>query len=91
MMIILAGRVLSEDFSLPRSSRGLLLIHKTENIILWGVPFFEEVHTPEDKNLARVLADEDQVLHTHGSFLIRRQRGHPGVVLPLVISNSANR
>ena len=28
--------------------------------------------------------------HTHGSFLIRRQRGHPGVVWPLVISNSAN-
>ena len=27
---------------------------------------------------------------THGSILIRRQRGHPGVVLPLVISNSAN-
>ena len=27
--------------------------------------------------------------HTHGSFPIRRQRGHPGVVLPLVISNSA--
>ena len=27
---------------------------------------------------------------THGSFLIRRRRGHPGVVLPLVISNSAN-
>ena len=27
---------------------------------------------------------------THGSFLIRRQRGDPGVVLPLVISNSAN-
>ena len=27
---------------------------------------------------------------THGSFLIRRQRSHPGVVLPLVISNSAN-
>ena len=27
---------------------------------------------------------------THGSFLIRRQRGHPGVVLPLVIYNSAN-
>ena len=26
----------------------------------------------------------------HGSFLIRRQRGHPGLVLPLVISNSAN-
>ena len=26
----------------------------------------------------------------HGSFLVRRQRGHPGVALPLVISNSAN-
>ena len=26
---------------------------------------------------------------THGSFPIRRQRGHPGVVLPLAISNSA--
>ena len=25
----------------------------------------------------------------HGSFPIRRQRGHPGVVLPLVISNLA--
>ena len=25
----------------------------------------------------------------HGSFLIRRQRSHPGVVLPLVVSNSA--
>ena len=24
--------------------------------------------------------------YTHGSFLIRRQRGHPGVVLPLVVS-----
>ena len=30
------------------------------------------------------------ILCAHGSFLIRRQRGHPGVVLPLVISNSAN-
>ena len=29
-------------------------------------------------------------MSTHGSFLIRRQRGHPDVVLPLVISNSAN-
>ena len=28
-------------------------------------------------------------LSTHGSFLIRGQRGYPGVVLPLVISNSA--
>ena len=27
---------------------------------------------------------------THDSFLIRCQRGHPGVVLPLVISDSAN-
>ena len=27
---------------------------------------------------------------THGSCLIRRQSGHPGVVLPLVVSNSAN-
>ena len=27
---------------------------------------------------------------THGSFLIRCQRGHPGVVLPLVVSNSAS-
>ena len=26
----------------------------------------------------------------HGSFLVRRHRGHPGVVLPLVISDSAN-
>ena len=26
---------------------------------------------------------------THGSFLIRRQRGHPGVALPLVVSASA--
>ena len=31
----------------------------------------------------------DLVNLTHGSFLIRRQRGHPGVVLWLVISNSA--
>ena len=31
-----------------------------------------------------------QHLRKHGSFLIRRRRGHPGVVLPLVISNSAN-
>ena len=29
-------------------------------------------------------------LLTHGSFLIRRHRGHPGVVLPPVISTSAN-
>ena len=29
-------------------------------------------------------------LGTRGLFLIQRQRGHPGVVLPLVISNSAN-
>ena len=28
--------------------------------------------------------------YTHGSFLIRRQHGHPGVCLPLVIYNSAN-
>ena len=27
---------------------------------------------------------------THGSCLIRHQRGRPGVVLPFVISNSAN-
>ena len=27
---------------------------------------------------------------THGSFLVRRQRGHPGVVLPPVIYDSAN-
>ena len=27
---------------------------------------------------------------THTSFIIRRQRGHPGLVLPLAISNSAN-
>ena len=27
---------------------------------------------------------------TRGSFLVRRTRRHPGVVLPLVISNSAN-
>ena len=27
---------------------------------------------------------------THGPSLIRRQRGHPGVVLPLVIYNSAD-
>ena len=26
---------------------------------------------------------------THGSFSIRRRRGHPGAVLPLVVSNSA--
>ena len=26
-----------------------------------------------------------------GSLLIRRRRGHPGVVLALVVSNSANR
>ena len=34
---------------------------------------------------------EAVLLCTHGSFLIRRQRGHPGVALPLVIYNSANR
>ena len=28
-------------------------------------------------------------LYTHGSFLIRRQRGHPVVALPLIISISA--
>ena len=27
---------------------------------------------------------------THGPFLIRRQRGHPGVALPLAIFYSAN-
>ena len=27
---------------------------------------------------------------THGKFLIRRQRGHPGVVLRLVMYDSAN-
>ena len=26
----------------------------------------------------------------HGSFVIRRQRGHPGVVLLLVVSNSTD-
>ena len=30
------------------------------------------------------------VVSTHNSFLIRRQRGHPGVVVPPVISNLAN-
>ena len=32
--------------------------------------------------------DRDRDGGTHGSFLIR-QHGHPGVALPLVISNSA--
>ena len=32
----------------------------------------------------------NMALSTHGAFPIRRQRGHPAVVLPLVISNSAN-
>ena len=32
---------------------------------------------------------ERGVVSTHGSSLIRRQRGHPGVVLPLVIYDSA--
>ena len=31
------------------------------------------------------------VLGTHGSFPIRHRRGHPGAVLQLVISKSANR
>ena len=31
-----------------------------------------------------------KVACAHGSFLIRRQRGHPGLVLPLVIYNSVN-
>ena len=30
-------------------------------------------------------------IYIYGSFLIRRQRGHPGVVLTLVIHNLANR
>ena len=33
---------------------------------------------------------EEHTIGAHGSFLIRRQRGHPGVVLPLVISDLAN-
>ena len=36
------------------------------------------------------LSRVSQRTSAHGSFLIRRQRGHPGVVLPLVISNSAH-
>ena len=46
---------------------------------------------------SRILTDaasqvslQDAERATHGSFLIRRQRGHPGVVLPLVHSSSAN-
>ena len=39
----------------------------------------------QQPNLVRTLGQR-----THGSFLIRRQRGHPGVVLPLVTSSSAN-
>ena len=44
----------------------------------------------EGTTLANRLAAMKTVLSTHGSFLIRHQRGHPGVVLPHVISNSAN-
>ena len=37
------------------------------------------------------LRPESVIQHcTHGSILIRRRRGHPGVVLPLVVSNSAD-
>ena len=32
----------------------------------------------------------DMLIYVRGSFLIRRQSGLPGFVLPLVISNSAN-
>ena len=48
----------------------------------------------EPRGSETYLSLEDWVpikLGTHCSFLIRGQRGHPGVVLPLVISNSANR
>ena len=38
-----------------------------------------------------ISADPSSVIGcTHGWFLTRRQRGHPDVVVPLVISNSAN-
>ena len=37
--------------------------------------------------VSRIGPDQPRETRTHGSFLIRRQRGHPGVVLPLVVSN----
>ena len=43
-----------------------------------------------DRRATEVIVGVYGHFRTHGSFLIRRQRGHPGVVLPLVISNSAN-
>ena len=43
-----------------------------------------------DNNTNSINSNRDY-MYTHGSFLIRRQRGHPSVVLPLVVSKSANR
>ena len=43
-----------------------------------------------DDNHANQASHANNILEMHGSFLIRRQGGHPGVVLPLAISNSAN-
>ena len=52
------------------------------------------VRPPGRQGQAPRIADSgcfDRARCTHGSFLIRRQRGHAGVVLPLVVSDSANR
>ena len=47
------------------------------------VPFFSGSRMSKSPPAAQTAAKSS----THGSFLIRRQRGHPGAVLPLVISN----
>ena len=45
----------------------------------------------ESSNLSRDnLSTSREIGRAHGSFLIRRQRGHPGVVLPLVVSDLVN-
>ena len=56
-------------------------------LILPGVSLAE---IPRNPSLCLGICGFHALQTTHGSFLIRRQRGHPGVVLPLVISNSAN-
>ena len=46
-------------------------------------PWWSQIH-------ARRIFVRKTMAFIHGSLLILRQRGHPVVVLPLVISNSAN-
>ena len=42
-----------------------------------------------DGKIMTMVTGGQAVKSTHGSLLVRRRRGHPGVVLPLAVSISA--